>query len=73
MKSKLISMSSARSSCSHRSPASKKQDKRRSEDTSRFSARQLAAGWQVRQHQTKLEKSAVRRQREVDKCAGYCP
>ena len=35
-------------------------------------ARQLAAGWQVRQHQRKLEKSAVRRQREVDKCAGYC-
>jgi hypothetical protein len=35
-------------------------------------ARELAAGWQVRQHQTKLEKSAVRRQREVDKCAGYC-
>jgi len=35
-------------------------------------ARQLAAGWAVRQRQTKLEKSAVRRQRELDKCEEYC-
>ena len=35
-------------------------------------ARQLAADWEVRQRQTKLEKSAVRRQREVSKCEGYC-
>ena len=35
-------------------------------------ARQLAAGWEVRQRQTKLEKSAVRRQRELDKCEEYC-
>ncbi len=35
-------------------------------------ARQLAADWEVRQRQTKLEKSAVRRQREVGKCEGYC-
>ena len=35
-------------------------------------ARQLAAGWEVRQRKTKLEKSAARHQREVDKCEGYC-
>jgi len=35
-------------------------------------ARQLAADWEVRQRQTKLEKSALRRQREVSKCEGYC-
>jgi len=35
-------------------------------------ARHLAVGWEVRQCQTKLEKSALRRQREVDKCEGYC-
>ena len=35
-------------------------------------ARQLAADWQVRQRKTKLEKNAVRRQRLLDKCEGYC-
>ncbi len=35
-------------------------------------AQHLAAGWEVRQHQTKLEKSAARSPREVDKCEGYC-
>ena len=35
-------------------------------------ARQLAADWEVRQRKSKLEKNAVRRQRLVDKCEGYC-
>jgi len=35
-------------------------------------ARQLAAEWEVRQRKTKLEKNAVRRQRILDKCEGYC-
>ena len=35
-------------------------------------ARQLAADWEVRQRKTKLEKNAVRRQRILDKCEGYC-
>src|SRR5437660_4789663 len=35
-------------------------------------ARQLAAEWEVRQRKTKLEKNAVRRQRLLDKCEGYC-
>ena len=35
-------------------------------------ARQLAADWEVRQRKTKLEKNAVRRQRLLDKCEGYC-
>jgi len=35
-------------------------------------ARYLAADWEVRQRQSKLEKHAVRRQRELDKCEGYC-
>jgi len=35
-------------------------------------ARQLAADWEVRQRQTKLDKNALRRQREVSNCEGYC-
>jgi hypothetical protein len=35
-------------------------------------ARQLAAEWEVRQRKTNLEKNAVRRQRILDKCEGYC-
>ncbi len=35
-------------------------------------ARQLAAEWEVRQRKTQLEKNAVRRQRILDKCEGYC-
>jgi hypothetical protein len=35
-------------------------------------AQQLAADWEVRQRKAKLEKHAVRRQRALDKCEGYC-
>ncbi len=35
-------------------------------------ARQLAAGWEVRRRQSQLEKNAVRRQSQLDKCEGYC-
>jgi hypothetical protein len=35
-------------------------------------ARQVAADWEVRQARTKLEKNALRRQRLMDKCEGYC-
>ena len=35
-------------------------------------AQHLAAEWEVRQRQTKREKMALRRQRLIDKCAGYC-
>jgi hypothetical protein len=35
-------------------------------------ARQRASDWEVRRRKVKLEKHAVRRQREIDKCAGYC-
>src|SRR5436190_2635744 len=35
-------------------------------------ARQLATDWEMRQRKTKLEKNAVRRQRLLDKCEGYC-
>jgi hypothetical protein len=35
-------------------------------------ARQVAVDWEIRQRQIKLEKHAVRRQRELDKCEGYC-
>src|SRR5437660_10360915 len=35
-------------------------------------ARQLAADWEVRQRKAKLAKNAVRRQRILDKCEGYC-
>jgi hypothetical protein len=35
-------------------------------------ARQKASDWEVRRRKVKLEKNAVRRQREVDKCAAYC-
>jgi len=35
-------------------------------------ARQLAADCEARQRKTKLEKNAVRRQRLLDKCEGYC-
>ena len=34
--------------------------------------RQVAVDWEVRQDKTKLEKNALRRQRLVDKCEGYC-
>ena len=35
-------------------------------------ARQVAAEWEVRQDRTRLEKNALRRQRLMDKCEGYC-
>jgi len=35
-------------------------------------ARQRASDWEVRRRKVKLEKHAMRRQQEVDKCAGYC-
>src|SRR5258708_9335490 len=35
-------------------------------------ARQLATDWEMRQRKVKLEKNAVRRQRLLDKCEGYC-
>jgi hypothetical protein len=35
-------------------------------------ARQLATDWELRQRKAKLEKNAVRRQRLLDKCEGYC-
>jgi hypothetical protein len=35
-------------------------------------AQQLAADWEMRQRKAKLEKHAVRRQRVLDKCEGYC-
>ena len=35
-------------------------------------ARQLATDWEMRQRKAKLEKNAVRRQRLLDKCEGYC-
>jgi hypothetical protein len=35
-------------------------------------ARHLAAEWEVRQRQAKREKNALRRQRLLDTCAGYC-
>src|SRR6266568_3815179 len=35
-------------------------------------ARQLAADWEVRQRQAKLEKNATRRQAILNKCEGYC-
>ncbi len=35
-------------------------------------ARQLATDWEMRQRKAKLEKHAVRRQRLLDKCEGYC-
>ena len=35
-------------------------------------AQQKASDWEVRRRKVKLEKHAVRRQREVDKCATYC-
>jgi hypothetical protein len=35
-------------------------------------ARQLAADWEVRRRQAKLEKNAVHRQSQMDKCEEYC-
>jgi hypothetical protein len=35
-------------------------------------AQHLAAEWEVHQRQTKREKIALRRQRLIEKCAGYC-
>jgi hypothetical protein len=35
-------------------------------------ARQLAADWEIRQRQAKLEKNAIRRQNILSKCEGYC-
>ena len=35
-------------------------------------ARHVAAEWEVRQRKARLEKNAVRRQRILDKCEGYC-
>jgi hypothetical protein len=35
-------------------------------------AQHLAAAWEVRQRQAKREKMALRRQRLLDKCEGYC-
>jgi hypothetical protein len=46
----------------------------RTEERSYFplKARQCAVDWEVRQRRIKLEKNVVRRQRELDKCEGYC-
>jgi hypothetical protein len=35
-------------------------------------ARHVAADWEVRRRQSQLEKHAVRRQSQVNKCEGYC-
>ena len=46
----------------------------RTEERSYFplKARQCAVDWEVRLRRIKLEKNVVRRQRELDKCEGYC-
>ena len=35
-------------------------------------ARHVAAAWQVRHRQAKLDKNARRRQRQLDMCESYC-
>ena len=72
MKSKSRCMSSARSSCQHRLSVVEEAGQTQERGYFPLKARQLAAGWEVRQRQTKLEKSAVRRQSQVDKCERYC-
>jgi hypothetical protein len=50
------------------------EDAGRTEERNYFpvKARQVAVEWEARQCRIKLERNAVRRQRVIDKCEGYC-
>ncbi len=50
------------------------EDADRTQERSYFpvKARHVAVEWEVRQHRIKLERNALRRQREIDKCERYC-